>query len=96
MAASYISVPRDLTKVKSKVMFNLTKNLSADYNDELKKNYEDGLRNLEQVESYCEKNHISCLKLSSFEATCLYDNGTLGGVIREANSICWRGGFLKK
>ena len=25
MAASYISVPRDLTKVKSKVMFNLTK-----------------------------------------------------------------------
>ena len=59
-------------------------NLSADYNDELKKNYEDGLRNLEQVESYCEKNHISCLKLSSFEATCLYDNGTLGGVIREA------------
>ena len=24
MAASYISVPRDLTKVKSKVMFNLT------------------------------------------------------------------------
>ena len=27
MAASYISVPRDLTKVKSKVMFNLTKRL---------------------------------------------------------------------
>ena len=25
MAASYISVPRDLTKIKSKVMFNLTK-----------------------------------------------------------------------
>ena len=25
MAASYISVPRDLTKVKNKVMFNLTK-----------------------------------------------------------------------
>ena len=25
MAASYISVPRDLTKVKSKVMFNLTR-----------------------------------------------------------------------
>ena len=25
MAASYISIPRDLTKVKSKVMFNLTK-----------------------------------------------------------------------
>ena len=25
MAASYVSVPRDLTKVKSKVMFNLTK-----------------------------------------------------------------------
>ena len=25
MAASYISVPRDLTKVKSKVMFNMTK-----------------------------------------------------------------------
>ena len=25
MAASYISVPRDLTKVKSKVIFNLTK-----------------------------------------------------------------------
>lgn len=25
MAASYISVPRDLTKVKSKMMFNLTK-----------------------------------------------------------------------
>lgn len=25
MAASYISVPRDLTRVKSKVMFNLTK-----------------------------------------------------------------------
>ena len=25
MAASYISVPRDLTKVKSKLMFNLTK-----------------------------------------------------------------------
>ena len=25
MAASYISVPRDLTKVKSQVMFNLTK-----------------------------------------------------------------------
>lgn len=25
MAASYISVPRDLTKVKSKVVFNLTK-----------------------------------------------------------------------
>ena len=25
MAASYITVPRDLTKVKSKVMFNLTK-----------------------------------------------------------------------
>ena len=25
MAASYISVPRDLTKVKSKVLFNLTK-----------------------------------------------------------------------
>lgn len=25
MAASYISVPRDLTKVKTKVMFNLTK-----------------------------------------------------------------------
>lgn len=25
MAASYISVPRDLTKVKSKIMFNLTK-----------------------------------------------------------------------
>ena len=25
MAASYISLPRDLTKVKSKVMFNLTK-----------------------------------------------------------------------
>ena len=25
MAATYISVPRDLTKVKSKVMFNLTK-----------------------------------------------------------------------
>ena len=25
MATSYISVPRDLTKVKSKVMFNLTK-----------------------------------------------------------------------
>lgn len=25
MAASYIAVPRDLTKVKSKVMFNLTK-----------------------------------------------------------------------
>lgn len=25
MAASYISVPRDLTKVRSKVMFNLTK-----------------------------------------------------------------------
>lgn len=25
MVASYISVPRDLTKVKSKVMFNLTK-----------------------------------------------------------------------
>ncbi len=25
MAASYISVPRDLTKVKSKILFNLTK-----------------------------------------------------------------------
>ena len=25
MAASYVSVPRDLTKVKSKVIFNLTK-----------------------------------------------------------------------
>ncbi len=25
MAASYISVPRDLTKVKSKIVFNLTK-----------------------------------------------------------------------
>ena len=25
MAASYISVPRDLTKVKSKIIFNLTK-----------------------------------------------------------------------
>ena len=25
MAAFYISIPRDLTKVKSKVMFNLTK-----------------------------------------------------------------------
>lgn len=25
MAATYVSVPRDLTKVKSKVMFNLTK-----------------------------------------------------------------------
>ncbi len=58
--------------------------LNADYNEELKKRYEDRLRNLAQVEAYCEKRHVSCLKLSSYEATWLYENEALGNLIRDA------------
>lgn len=58
--------------------------LNADYNEELKKRYEDRLRNLAQVEAYCEKSHVSCLKLSSYEATWLYENEALGNLIRDA------------
>lgn len=56
----------------------------GDHNTELKKRYEESLHNLERVELYCEEHHISCLKLSSYEAICLYEDRTLSNVIREA------------